>query len=68
MKKLELYECEICGTRYKDRLECERCEEHHRHNLRIIAARYNAHDQGSDDGFPVKITVTDGIKQAVYRR
>ena len=68
MKKVELYECGICGTRYKDKLECENCEKHHRHNLRIIDTKYNAHDIGSNDGFPVKITVTDGAKQAVYRR
>lgn len=68
MKKVTLYECEVCGTKYKVENECKLCEQHHRVGLQITNARYNAHDKGSVDGFPVKIIVSDGVKAAEYRR
>ena len=40
MKKLELYECGLCHTRYNSKEECEKCERFHRKNLNIVEARY----------------------------
>ena len=69
MKKLELYQCDICGTNYKSKEECKKCEEHHVKVGEIIDAKYNAMDRGSFDGLPVKISVkfANG-KIAQYRR
>ena len=69
MKKLELYQCEICGTQYKNKAECQFCEKSHIIPKYIIGAKYNAKNVGSSDGLPVKITVTfENGHTADYRR
>ena len=69
MKKLELYQCEICGTNYKSKEECEKCERHHVTNGIIVDAKYNSMDRGSTDGLPEKISVKFASgKIATYRR
>ena len=29
MKELKLYQCEICGTQYKEKTACTKCEKSH---------------------------------------
>nr|DAY32995.1 MAG TPA: Rubredoxin evolution, hydrogenase, nickel, energy.86A [Caudoviricetes sp.] len=29
MKEFELYQCEVCGTIYTDKLKAKKCEKHH---------------------------------------
>ena len=68
MKKLELYQCDICGTNYKDKETCRKCEEHHNTNGIIVDAKYNAMDRGSTDGCPIQISVKfKNGKIATYR-
>lgn len=68
MKKLELYECGLCHTRYNSKEECEKCERFHRKNLNIVEARYLSRAQ---DGTGMPITVTlerdDGVRYT-YKR
>ena len=47
MKKLELYQCEVCGTQYKSKLECTECETRHMKELRIVKSRYLPFTQDS---------------------
>lgn len=69
MKKLELYQCEICGTQYKDKAECVECEKSHVPGTKIIGYKYTPKNVGSKDGLPVKITVKfENGKTADYRR
>ena len=69
MKKLELYQCEICGTQYKDKIVCEECEKSHIKPYSISGMKYYAKNVGSSDGLPVKITVTfENGHTADYRR
>lgn len=35
MKELKLYQCEICGTQYKSKTECEKCEKSHKKGLKM---------------------------------
>ena len=69
MKKLELYQCEICGTQYANKKDCKDCEDSHIRTKCISGTKYNAKNIGSNDGLPVKITVTfeNGVC-ADYRR
>ena len=68
MKKLELYECGLCHTRYNSKEECEKCERFHRKNLNIVEARYLSRAQ---DGTAMPITITlerdDGVRYT-YKR
>lgn len=69
MKKLELYQCEVCGARYSDKKACEACEESHVKTARITGARYTPNKAGNSDGLPVKVTVLfENGKCADYRR
>ena len=69
MKKVELYQCEVCGTQYKHKGECEECEKKHVRYTRITGAKYNAQNVGSNDGLPVKVTIQfENGKSADYRR
>ena len=69
MKKLELYQCEICGTQYSHKQDCKHCENSHIRPKSISGTKYNAKNVGSSDGLPVKITVLfeNGV-YADYRR
>ena len=69
MKELKLYQCEVCGTQYKDKLYCKNCEMSHVKPIEISGAKWNPKNVGNDDGLPVKITVKFGNgKTATYRR
>ena len=64
MKKLELYQCEICGTQYKDKKACEDCEKHHVKYISVIGAKYIV-----QSGLPVKVTVKfENGETADYKR
>ena len=39
MRKVEHYICEVCGTEYKDKALCEKCERLHKQGLTIVRAR-----------------------------
>ena len=69
MKELKLYQCEICGTQYKSKVDCKNCESSHIKPVKVSGAKWNAKNVGCTDGYPVKVTVTfeDG-KTADYRR
>lgn len=69
MKKLELYQCEICGTQYKNKQECQSCEKSHIKPVRISGTKWNAKNAGCTDGLPIKVTVVfeNGVT-AEYRR
>ena len=43
MKEVKLYQCEVCGTRYADKLKAKECEKYHGMNV--------------CGNFPVKITL-----------
>lgn len=69
MKKLELYQCDLCGTQYRSRLECKNCEKSHRRPTGVLDARWNAKNVGSSDGYPVKVSVMfDNGVSVDYRR
>lgn len=56
MKALKLYQCEICGTQYKERLECEKCEKTHIQPKAIVGAKY-IRMRDNAKGYPLAITV-----------
>lgn len=68
MKKLELYQCEVCGTQYKSELECTECETRHMKELRIVKSRYLPFTQDRS-GIPTTITLMgpDG-RHYTYKR
>lgn len=40
MKKIDLYQCEICGTQFSDKKLCEKCERGHVTDILIRKSRY----------------------------
>lgn len=67
MKKLELYVCEVCGTQYKEKVECQNCEKSHIRPVQITGEKYMAKNCNGE--YPVHITVrmADG-KSITYKR
>lgn len=57
MKEVMLYQCEVCGTQYKDKRKATECERSHNKPVRISGMKFNSMNCGSSDGCPVKITV-----------
>lgn len=56
MQKIELYQCEVCGTQFKNKLECAECEKSHMKELRIVESRYLPFTQDRS-GMPTTITL-----------
>jgi len=71
MRKVEHYICEICGTEYKEKAMCEKCEKTHKKGLTIAKARYISVTMDGT-GLPISIEVEykDGreTKKATYKR
>ncbi len=68
MKKQTIYQCEICGTVYKERIDCENCERSHKVKAAIVNTRYLSQKQ-NQQGFPqaVELEFSDGSR-AWYKR
>lgn len=66
MKKIETYQCELCGSQFKTAEEAQECEWKHKKNIRVVGKSY-----GEDDeyGFPEFITVDseESSLSAIYR-
>ena len=71
MWKVEHYICEVCGTEYKDKALCEKCERLHKQGLTIVRARFLPVTQ-DNTGMPVtiEVEVKDGkeTRRATYKR
>lgn len=64
MKKIELFQCEICGTQFKEKADCVKCEK----DLRITNARYLPFTQDAS-GMPITITlIGKNGDMYIYRR
>ncbi|EHL12525.1 hypothetical protein HMPREF9624_00236 [Oribacterium asaccharolyticum ACB7] len=66
MKKIETYQCELCGTEYKDKKQAQACERGHKKNLRVAGKEYSENDKY---GFPEFVTVAseEPSLSAVYQ-
>ena len=60
MKKIELFQCEICGTRFKAKEACQKCENTHNRldGLRIVEARFLPNTQDKS-GMPITIMLAN---------
>ena len=56
MKKIELYQCEVCGTQYKEKGKAEMCEKSHKIPRKIAGKRYVPMDL-NQAGYPISISV-----------
>lgn len=66
MKELKLYQCEYCGTQYKNQSECEKCESNHIHPVKIVGCKYHANKKSKE--YPDYITVEmDDGKNVRYK-
>lgn len=68
MKEMTLWKCDICGTEYKEKLKCKKCEALHKKAGKIVSMRHLPFTSDAS-GYPDKITVEfeDGIKK-VYSK
>lgn len=68
MKEISLWKCEVCGTEYKEKAACKKCEERHKKGGKIVKMRYLPYTS-DQSGYPNKITVEfeDGVKK-IYSR
>lgn len=67
MKKIDLYQCEICGTQYKEKWKCQDCEKSHIKPVQITGTKYMPKNCNGE--YPIHITVkmADG-KSITYKR
>lgn len=63
MKVKTLYECEICGTPYKDESKCKECESSHKKIKKIHTAQYQSYHV-NQKGYPssIEVLMDDGEK------
>ena len=63
-----LWKCDICGTEYRDKKKCEKCETGHKKNGKIVKMRHLPYTS-DQSGYPDKITVKfeDGVEKMYSR-
>lgn len=68
MQELHLYQCDFCGTQYKNKKDCTDCESRHVKPKKIKDASYQ-NFKDNQKGYPTKIQVEmeDGTIQT-YKR
>lgn len=59
MKALQLYMCEYCGTQYKDKKECEKCESNHKSAVKIKNMKFHA-DKKTNYPDRLEVEMSDG--------
>lgn len=64
---IQLYVCEHCGTKYKDKNECKKCESNHRAALEIHDMRFHACKDSDNYPDKVELKMADG-KMIWYHR
>ncbi len=68
MRKVEHYICEVCGTEYKDKAVCEKCEKSHKKAEGICGARYISIEQNASV-YPVSVDIEfDNGEVKTYKR
>ncbi len=68
MKTISLYQCELCGTQYKSRLEAIECENGHKRIKDIRTASYVS-CKVDRTGKPTKVIIAfDDGSEGVYKR
>ena len=65
MKSIQLYVCEHCGTKYKDKNECKKCESNHRAALEIHDMRFHACKDS--DNYPDKVELKMADGKRIFR-
>lgn len=67
MKKIELFQCEFCGTQFKEKADCVKCEKNHENmeDLHIADATFLPFTQDAS-GMPTYITIV-GKNKGIYR-
>ena len=68
MKNVTLWKCDICGTEYRDKKKCEKCETGRMKNGKIVKMRHLPYTS-DQSGYPDKITVKfeDGVEKMYSR-
>lgn len=68
MKETTLWKCEICGTEYRDKGTCQKCESNHKKKGKIVKMRHQPYTNDRS-GYPDKITVQfeDGVEKVYIR-
>lgn len=66
MKKLELFQCEICGEQYTVEDACKRCESNHMIPQEVVKCEYPVSHLGH---YPDVITIlmSDGVEVKYYK-
>jgi hypothetical protein len=69
MKKIDLYQCDICGTQFSDKKLCEKCERGHVTDILIRKSRYLPITQSwwsmDESGMPTTVTLV-GLNGRCY--
>lgn len=69
MKEITQYQCECCGTCYKDAGACQVCENSHVRVDSVLQYKYNSRGMGPESKYPHAIIVRmeDG-KDLTFKR
>lgn len=68
MRKVEFYVCDICGSQYSSKAECEFCEKDHKSPVKIVLSKYVKTPENRS-GYPVSVTVLfDNGATVIYKR
>lgn len=68
MKEIKLYKCEMCGTSYSQKVDCQKCEKGHRKPKSVCPSKYLPISQDAT-GYPKYVDVEmDNGKTVRYEK
>lgn len=68
MKKVEQFKCDYCGTLYKDRSECAKCEDQHVTAVEIVVQRHFPAKVHAKYPPRIDVKMSDGTVSVYERR
>lgn len=68
MKKLELFQCEFCGSRYSIETDCQKCEDNHIKPEKISSKNYLQGYMSKNYPHMINVLMEDGHKIAYIKQ
>lgn len=68
MKRLDIFKCDFCGTLYKDKSECVKCEDQHVSAVAVVKQHHLPMNVAAKYPHRIEVKMSDGSISIYERR